>query len=473
MNTTTPIRFPQMPPSTQSEQFYSAVKAVIDEGVSLAIADRAKGRQFTKVIDDLMMVDGRLLEGSVSTPIDPLINPLIDPLIERPIKTIETLVMNRISKLWEMGWQPLDLVHVIRRETTPRIAQLAICALGSDRHLVGFVADQPAWWVEQIETTMATLSTVLVTKLKGSSVDLSQQPFDTWLSVSGLTMPDLLEDALLLLAALTVLRPLARITEPPSRWKTTRVVDINVAPTGGDAPARTLGVIRGLLAKAEATTFAAEAESFAEKAQELMTKYSIDIAMLDDRHGEDLAAGVVVRRFQLDQPYAKEKYVLLVSVGSVNQVRVVFDSNYGLADAFGFADDLDMTDLLFTSLLVQASHALNETVAKGKLERSAYAQHQSSPAFRRAFWLSYAARIVERLSDAQKRATAESAASYGDALVPVLQERTDAVNTKLNEAFPKLKTMKTRSVDAAGWHAGRDAADTAQLNVPKGRIGNR
>ena len=40
-----------------------------------------------------------------------------------------------------------------------------------------------------------------------------------------------------------------------------------------------LATIRGLLAKAEATEFAAEAEAFTAKASELMARYSLDEAM--------------------------------------------------------------------------------------------------------------------------------------------------------------------------------------------------
>jgi Protein of unknown function (DUF2786) len=221
--------------------------------------------------------------------------------------------------------------------------------------------------------------------------------------------------------------------------------------------------VRGLLAKAEATTFPAEAEAFAAKAQELMAKHSIDAAMLDERHGDQLIAGVRARRFHLEQPYAKEKVMLLATVASVNRVRVVFDEHHAMATAVGFNEDLDATDLLFTSLLVQASSAVSATATN----RSS---SSGSAAFRRAFWLSYSARIGERLRDAQQRAEAEGITSYGSSLVPLLQERTEAVSARVDQMFANTRPMKARMVDADGWQAGRAAADKASLNAPRARL---
>ena len=289
---------------------------------------------------------------------------------------------------------------------------------------------------------------------------------------------DLIEDGLLLAVVLRSLRSIPWIGDPPSRW-THKPPDksgsnINTGINTGanintenlaSVSAKTLATIRGLLAKAEGTSFPAEAEAFAMKAQELMTRYSIDAAMLDTRHGSDLAAGVRARRFHLEQPYAKEKVSLLATVGSLNNVRIVYQTVYGMANAVGFEGDLEMTDLLFTSLLVQASRSL--TITTKTAPRSSRA---SSPAFRRAFWLSYADRIGERLTAAHERAEQESVGTHGTALVPLLKERRDAIDARVDALFGRLLPMKTRSLDAQGWYAGRNAADDASLGVASGRL---
>jgi hypothetical protein len=454
----------------------SKIDHAIEHAVTLAAAKQQNSKAFAQLVDLLVDADGLLQHetGNASS--------------LRPIHSIEKAIFGRLRSLWEIGWQPLDLIHVVRRESSPRIAQLATFAVQSELQRSPFVSWVPAWWQEQCEVLRSTLSQAQQSRLAHAASDHDTQPFTTWQLVAAISIAELLEDSLVLLGLLRVLRPLSLLADPPSKWEsnTTRrnlSKSPPTAPTGevdgggirsehtSAVSRKTLATIRSLLAKAEATTFPAEADSFAEKAQELMTKHSIDIAMLDARHGDDLAAGVIVRRFHVDQPYAKEKVVLLATVGSINRVRVIFDEPYGLANAIGFAEDIEVTDLLFTSLLVQASHALVDVAPKGtRKDKTARSSHQASPTFRRAFWLSYAGRVAERLEEANQRATAESEADYGSALVPVLQERSDAVNARVDQMFPNVKAMKSRSVDAEGWWAGRDAADRASLGVTKGRI---
>jgi hypothetical protein len=93
-----------------------------------------------------------------------------------------------------------------------------------------------------------------------------------------------------------------------------------------------------------------------------------------------------------------------------------------------------------------------------------------SPAFRRAFVLSYANRIRERLLEAQHHAHDEAVVQYGTALVPVLAARTDAVDQITEHLFPRLRTSRVRTVDAQGWRAGRMAADVANLHAGSGMI---
>ena len=75
--------------------------------------------------------------------------------------------------------------------------------------------------------------------------------------------------------------------------------------TAGAADERVLGRIRALLAKAESTEFAEEAEALSARAQELMAKYSIDHALLAAQSGErEEPSG---RRIPVDGPYEEPK----------------------------------------------------------------------------------------------------------------------------------------------------------------------
>ncbi|MEO9221074.1 MAG: DUF2786 domain-containing protein, partial [Mycobacteriaceae bacterium] len=93
-----------------------------------------------------------------------------------------------------------------------------------------------------------------------------------------------------------------------------------------------------------------------------------------------------------------------------------------------------------------------------------------SRGFRRAFLLSYAGRIGERLARSSAHANQEASRTYGSALVPVLRERTEAVDEVFTEMFPDTVVKRNRPVDRQGWFAGRAAADRADLGAPRDEL---
>ena len=222
--------------------------------------------------------------------------------------------------------------------------------------------------------------------------------------------------------------------------------------------AKALKLIRALLAKAEATTFEAEADAFTAKAQEMMTRYSIDSAVLASAAaGSRTAAGVESRRVHIDNPYAQEKAGFLSAIGTVNGVRSIWLPNAGFCTMMGFPVDLALTDLLFTSLLVQATRASAAATATDR--------RLSTPSFRRAFLIAFADRIAERLEAARRHVAAEAAHEYGESLLPVLASRQAAVEAAYAEAFPNATVMRSRRLNSAGWYAGRAAADAADIGA--------
>jgi len=219
-----------------------------------------------------------------------------------------------------------------------------------------------------------------------------------------------------------------------------------------------LSRIRGLLAKAESTEFPEEAEALTAKAQQLMTRYAVDSAVLDAAAGPPVIDEVRARRVHLLQPYAEAKVQLLTVVASANGVRSVWHDDVGMATVVGLPLDLDLMELLFTSLLLQATRAMTDTGRAGSTRTR-------SPSFRRSFLLAYALRIGERLEEARDAATADAEAESGAALVPVLTARTEAVEEALAQLFPELRTVEARVSNAQGWHAGRLAAEHADLRA--------
>jgi hypothetical protein len=343
-----------------------------------------------------------------------------------------------LGTLWERGWSPLDVVHAVQHEFGRVLGALATEIVLGDARLDA--PDRPDDWDRELAALRARRSR------RAAAPDEFGKLLDRFRMV----------DHVLSLPA--VVPTLA----PPSAWG--RVRPTPAAPSATADP-RMLDRVRALLAKAESTTFDAEAEAFMGKAQELMARHAIDMAMLhtdDPRTG--LAAGVQARRVHVDDPYAKQKSQLLAAVATVNDVRVVWHEGFGFATMVGFPVELDLTELTFTSLLVQMTRSMTAATSTDRSRTRA-------PAFRRAFVLSYAQRIGERLAAAKQRATAEASTEYGTALVPVQQARRDAVEQRSAEWFPRLRSMRTRSVDAGGWYAGRQAADAARLEPDLGQIG--
>jgi len=216
---------------------------------------------------------------------------------------------------------------------------------------------------------------------------------------------------------------------------------------------RMLERVRALLAKAESTTFPEEAEALTAKAQQLMARHAIDAAMLDD--GDD-SGEVESLRLWLDRPYEAEKSRLAAQVAWANRCRPVWIKDIGVVIVIGYSADLAVVELLFTSLLVQATRAMTAAPRR---------DDGRTRAFRRSFLIGYASRIGERLSEAADAATSEAALEHGDALLPVLARRTDAVDEATDAAFPHLKRVGGRVGHAEGYRAGRAAADLASLDA--------
>ena len=141
---------------------------------------------------------------------------------------------------------------------------------------------------------------------------------------------------------------------PPKEWDASGPRRRSSVGTVGEP--KMLARIRALLAKAEATTFVEEADAFTAKAQELMARHAIDAAAVESSATPGGArAGVAVKRLHIDDPYAEPKMYLLASVAHANSVRVVWNGRLSIATMFGFAIDLELVELMFTSLLVQAT----------------------------------------------------------------------------------------------------------------------
>jgi Protein of unknown function (DUF2786) len=375
-----------------------------------------------------------------------------------------TLLARDVSALFENGWQPADVAHIIKREWSARAHRLVVALIAAHARQVDAVMRAPQPWLAQLEDLGVYESADA--KIVGGQGDYVR----AWANSERLHADDVLSVELQILSTLQMAPKLSFLIEPPTRWSASNrgAFPKPRSTPAGDVDAKALKLIRALLAKAEATNFDAEAEAFTAKAQEMMTRHSIDAAVIASANkgsGNDL--GIESRRVHIDNPYADEKATFLSIIADVNGVRSIWSPHTGLVTVMGYPVDLHLTDLLFTSLLVQATKASAEATSTDRRSRT--------PSYRRAFLLSYAYRIGERLRAAKQHTSAEAQHDYGESLLPILADRQAAVDQAYDEAFPDAKPMRGRSLDSAGYHAGRAAADRAHIGAGEAiaRAGSR
>ncbi|MFI6869458.1 DUF2786 domain-containing protein [Nocardia sp. NPDC050406] len=344
---------------------------------------------------------------------------------------VDATVRHIVALTFQNGWLPMDVVQAARRRT--------------DEFAVGFLVDAIAGHVRPF-TTLDEMWREQIRELEARVWWAAEQPhFSQWADKHLLTREEALATVIEALALLVLLPEVGLITPLPgtARPHATHHID-----------AKVLGRVRGLLAKAESTDFPEEAETLSAKAQELMTKYALDRALLDaDNQVADVPGA---RRIWLDTPYTDAKAMLLDAVARANRSRAIFVAEWGFVTVVGDDADLDAIELLSTSLLVQATRAM---VATGEQ----YGDEARSRTFRKAFLVAYATRIGERLAAATAATIAESPAPQR--LLPVLASHQLAVDTAFETLFPHTRSRGVTIRSAEGWDAGRAAADRARLDT--------
>lgn len=235
-----------------------------------------------------------------------------------------------------------------------------------------------------------------------------------------------------------------------------------------------LAKVRKILAKAEdPAATPQEAEAYTAKAAELIAAYGIDRALLaqTDPTSDVVGDRIVV----LDAPYALDKAGLLGSVAgqlrcrAVQRVRYVGDAKQISLHLFGYESDLLRAEILYTSLLLQATSTLARTpVPIG----------ETAAAFRRSWLAGFTSAISRRLGEAERRAqeTAQERSWSEGGVALVLADRSVAVSTALESEYPRLRKGQGRQLSGSGGRAGWQAGQRADLGGshlgghPRGRI---
>ena len=351
----------------------------------------------------------------------------------------ESLVLLAVGSLWDNGWQPAEVIRLARR-ADGRAGRLMATAVAVDHARRDPSTLHPAW-AAQVE-----------------SLDLlAAGSASGW--VAEFARAQLLHQIALVQTIVTTLTAaygagrLHTIIPPPGTPVAPSMIDHD--PTIHDP---VLLRVRALLAQAESTTFEAEAEAFTAKAQELMARHAIDAAVLWSTTERSERPTTI--RIPIDDPYVDIKSLLLQCVAGRSRCRAVWDDRHALATVVGFASDVASTEMLFTSLLVQAQSALQ---AEGA--RAGPGGRSRSRSFRSAFLMAFTHRIDQRLASINRAVEQTVDAEAGGSLLPVLASRASVVEDEVASLFGDLVTTPVRGGgDAAGWARGTLAADLAELN---------
>ncbi|MFJ4811962.1 DUF2786 domain-containing protein [Streptomyces longwoodensis] len=329
-----------------------------------------------------------------------------------------------VAALWGRGWQPADVVRVVRRE----LGDAPVCLLAE---LIRAQAPRDRVRGRRWRDQLAQLDEVLA--------EAPPRP-DRFSHATAVL------ELYRLLLRLPALEPLQ---DAPSHGSG-RTNTAGGSGGSGGSGGRMLARIRALLAKAEATGFPEEAEALSAKAQELMAKHSVDEALLDAAAPAPDAPGAC--RIGVEPPYEQAKAVLLDAVASANHCRAVWNEPFCFSTVVGFEADLEVVELLYTSLLVQAQSAMTRAEAAQRA-----GGRKRTKTFRQSFLAAYAHRVGTRLAEA-------AGSQVTDDLLPVLASREVAVTAAADRLFPDTVSTRLRGVsDEVGWTEGARAADRAQM----------
>jgi hypothetical protein len=234
------------------------------------------------------------------------------------------------------------------------------------------------------------------------------------------------------------------------------------------------------LAEDEGTTQGERDSAFA-RATQLMARHQIERQMLDDTAPRKEAVGQ--RDFTFDAPYTRQKCDLLCWTANAMGMRsIVYRRGAEVTRTiiYGFESDLEILDMLYTSLLLQQVSGLRKAAVPEYLSGSSVAM------WRRDWQSAFANTVHFRIKSAResevKTYDREHTGGGGGGAALVLVDRSKAVELRVAELHPNLgKPLKSRSIGhqsarISGQEAGRNAdigGGNRVRNVDRTQIGSR
>ncbi|WP_032407982.1 DUF2786 domain-containing protein [Rhodococcoides fascians] len=249
--------------------------------------------------------------------------------------------------------------------------------------------------------------------------------------------------------------------------------------------------IGGLLRQAESTDNPHEAEAFMEAAQRLATSASVDLAVARSHSASrERQATPTQKVIPIGEPGKRglKTYVqLFVAIAHANDVQCDVARSSTQVFAYGFDSDIETTEALYSSLLIQMVRASDAYIKSGAYKsetairtvtevknRRRYTRREEVPVAavtaRLNFQTAFASRIGQRLAEVKKdteaKAIAQETSGAGTALV--LRDKEIELRDYYRHTSTARGHWRGQSANAGYSEGARKAGDRAGRNAKIG-----
>lgn len=361
------------------------VHTPLNEAIISATGDRPDEERFERAVESLEALMPQLTESGRDD-------------------ILAATLMLQVERLFESGWQPVELTHCVAHRMGSGARLLVRTAIATYGYAVDTDHRAPGEWLAQ---------------LSDLEIICAPEPPELrdWYTVEGLSGSDIWRHALRLTGFLFSVAPLPSHNPPPRYW------DSAVDPEPDIVPPASLTEVRQILQRAESAPTTAEAFTHTSEAVNLIARNGFDAALMDVNAATLLVWQVRSRRVLLTDPDIDAKTGLLQVVCENNGVRAMSVLNFGISVVVGRPADIDMSLLLYESLIAQARNT--------SLREHALSNTTTADAIRH-----FARVVIDGFADANdavERAAYDEHGSYG---LVVLARREAAADITFDSMFP-------------------------------------